>query len=199
MSADGAQGAPREVRLWDVGTRGFHWALVICFTASWILGEFGPSIMTLHFYSGYAICALLAFRLVWGVVGPRPARFASFVAGPGRVLTYMATIGRRAPSHWPGHNPLGGISVVALLVLLVAQVATGLVSDPEDYINVGPLAEWVPIGIRRSATAWHETIAWALLGLVALHVAVIAFYRVWKGEDLIGPMIHGRKKVVPRD
>ncbi|GMG83707.1 cytochrome b/b6 domain-containing protein [Paralimibaculum aggregatum] len=186
-----------ETRLWDLPTRLFHWALVVLVATSWGLGEFGPDIMTLHFWSGYAICGLLAFRLVWGLVGPRPARFASFLYGPRKVLAYAAGLSRRQPSRWPGHNPLGGWAVAALLLLLVAQVATGLVADPEDFVNVGPFASAVGADLSRTATALHETLSSLILLMVALHVGVILFYRHWKREDLIGPMIHGRKAVDP--
>jgi cytochrome b len=194
-SADPGAGETARVRLWDPGVRLFHWALTAAFATSWLLGEFGPAIMTWHFWSGYVIAGLLAFRLVWGLAGPRPARFASFLYGPRRVARYAAGVWRRQPSRWPGHNPLGGWAVAAMLVLLAAQVATGLVADPEDYINVGPLAGYVSIETSRTALAWHHRLSSILLGLVALHVAAIVFYRVWKREDLIGPMIHGRKRV----
>lgn len=198
-NAAGAQDAPVEKTVWDPLLRIFHWALVALFATSYLLGEFGPNIMTLHFWSGYAICALLAFRLIWGVVGPHPARFSHFVAGPGRVLSYARGVTARRPSYWPGHNPLGGWSVVAFLLLLSGQVMTGLLADPEDYVNVGPLAHLVDASWNRWASAWHETLGKMLLALIALHVGVILFYRFWKREDLIGPMIHGRKKVRPRD
>ena len=192
----GKAGSVEEVRIWDPLIRVFHWLLVVFFVASWVLGEFGPAIMTLHIYSGYMICGLLAFRLIWGLVGPRSARFASFLAGPVAVARYaISHIGRREPSLWPGHNPLGGWSVMDMLALLAVQVSTGLILDPEDYINVGPLAHLVDIEVSRTANAVHATNAFLLLAMVALHVAVIIYYRVWKREDLIGPMIHGRKRV----
>lgn len=193
----GGPASPVERRVWDPLLRIFHWALVAAFATSYLLGEFGPNIMTLHFWSGYVICGLLAFRLIWGLLGPRHARFSDFLAGPGRTLAYARSVPARRPSYWPGHNPLGGWSVIALLLLLAAQIVTGLLSDPEDYVNVGPLADLVSSDINRTATAWHEIIGSALLALVALHVGVILFYRYWKREDLIGPMIHGRKQVRP--
>jgi cytochrome b len=184
-----------QTRLWDIGTRVFHWALVLFFATSWILGEWGPAIMTLHFWSGYVIAGLLVFRLLWGVVGPRPARFTSFLRPPGEVLAYAKTMLRREPSDWPGHNPMGGWWVAACLVVLTLQVLTGLISDPEDYINVGPWASYVSDDMSRAATAWHETLSGVLLALIGLHIAVVAFYKVWKREDLIRPMINGVKRV----
>jgi cytochrome b len=202
MPQDGGSGGvtpPVERRIWDPLLRIFHWALVAAFATSFVLGEFGPNIMTLHFWSGYVICGLLAFRLIWGIFGSKHARFTDFIAGPGQVVRYMRHLPERSPSYWPGHNPLGGLAVIALLLLLVAQVTTGLLADPEDYINQGPLAHLVSADMNRAASAWHEIIGSVLLGLIALHVGVIVFYRIWKREDLIRPMITGRKKVRPRD
>jgi cytochrome b len=193
--SDRADAPEAEIRLWDILTRVFHWALVVFFATSWILGEWGPAIMTLHFWSGYIIAGLLAFRVLWGLVGPRPARFTSFLRPPGALLSYAGGLFRRSPSHWPGHNPMGGWWVAAVLLVLIAQVATGLIADPEDFINVGPLADMVSSDMSRWATAMHETLANVLLFLVALHLAAIAFYRIWKREDLVRPMIHGRKVV----
>ena len=186
---------PRQEKIWDPATRLFHWALVVAFTTSFVMGEFGPAIMTIHFWSGYVIIGLLCFRLVWGVFGPRPARFTSFVRGPRVILGYLGHAGARQPSHWPGHNPIGALSVLAMLALLAAQVTTGMLADPEDFVNVGPLAHLVDEAMNRKASVWHERIAYALLVLVVLHILVMLFYRFWKGEDLIGPMIHGRKWV----
>lgn len=187
-----------EVRIWDPLTRVFHWALVIAFATSYIMGEFGPNIMTIHFWSGYVVCGLLVFRVIWGLVGPRPVRFLSFIPRPGTAIAYARTVFKRKPSHWPGHNPLGGLSVIAILLLLIGQVVTGLLADPEDFVNVGPLAHLVDASWNRWASSWHEIFSSALLVLIILHVSVIVFYRVWKREDLVGPMIHGRKTVRKR-
>ena len=192
-----------EVALWDPALRLFHWLLAFCVTGAWVLGKFGSSFglmkMTLHFWFGYMVIALLAFRLVWGVIGPRPARFAHFVRGPGAVLAYAGTLPRRTPSYWFGHNPLGALSVLVMLAALIAQVATGLVADPEDYINIGPLAAQVSTATSRRATGMHDMLSTVILLLVVLHVAMILFYRFWKHEDLVRPMLNGRKLVRPRE
>ena len=184
-----------KVKLWDPALRLFHWALVLCVVTVWGLGKFGPAIMTLHFYFGYAICALLAFRLIWGFIGSPVARFRHFLFGPGPTIAYLAGLFRRAPSYWPGHNPVGALAAYALLGLLVAQVATGLVSDPDDFINVGPLAKYVSSDIASLAVRYHYLLGNLLLIMVGLHVAAILFYRLWKREDLITPMITGWKWV----
>ena len=114
-----------RIRLWDPAIRLFHWALVICVIAAWGLGEFGPDIMTLHFYFGYAVAALLAFRLVWGFIGPKVVRFSHFFYGPKTTMIYAAKMFERKPSYWRGHNPVGALAAFALLGILIAQVATG--------------------------------------------------------------------------
>ena len=185
----------REIRLWDPLLRGFHWLLAFFVIAAWGLGKFGPLNMTLHFWCGYVVAGLLVFRLLWGFVGPAPARFSHFLRGPRAIGGYMRHMFLREPSHRPGHNPLGALSVIAMLAVLAAQVSTGLVSDPDDYINIGPLASYVSSATRTKAVGWHDLGASLILILVLLHVAVILFYRFWKREDLIRPMLTGRKQV----
>ncbi|MDO5642779.1 MAG: cytochrome b/b6 domain-containing protein [Paracoccus sp. (in: a-proteobacteria)] len=185
-----------KVRLWDPLLRGFHWLLAVFVVAAWLLGKYGPSgNMTLHFWAGYMVTFLLAFRLVWGFVGPPPARFSHFLRGPGTVAGYARHMFMREPSYWPGHNPLGALSVIAMLALLAAQVLTGMMSEAENFVDVGPLASYVSAATRSSARSFHFFGADLLLIFVLLHVGVILFYRFWKREDLIGPMVHGRKEV----
>ena len=179
--------------IWDPLVRVFHWTLMICVVGAWILGEFGPDIMTLHFWLGYAVGGLLLIRLLWGFVGPRTARFANFVTGPGPVLRYAATLPKRKPSHTTGHNPLGGWAVVAMLVLLGLQVLTGLFVGTDDYVNMGPLSGYVSEDVNKLVLSWHKTFAPLILALIGLHVAAIWFYKIWKREDLITPMITGRR------
>lgn len=183
------------VRVWDPLLRIFHWSLTICVVAAWGLGKFGPDIMTLHFYFGYTVLGLLAFRLIWGFVGPEHARFKSFAYGPFSTLKYVFGMFRRRPSYWRGHNPLGGVFVFILLGVLLVHATTGLFVDPEDYVNTGPLAGYVGSDAARTALSWHDTLSWVVLGLVVLHVAAIGFYNKWKRENLVTPMITGRKTV----
>lgn len=196
--ADDPPAAPpgaESVYLWDPLLRGYHWLLAFLVAASWLLAHYGPTRMTLHFWSGYAILALLAFRLVWGFVGPRPARFVHFVKGPRAVWGYARGFFAREPSFWDGHNPMGALSVIAMLALLVAQVVTGMMSESENFIDAGPLAGSVSGATRKAAENWHETGGTLILILVLVHVAIILWYRFWKREDLIRPMITGWKLV----
>lgn len=189
---------PTSPQIWDPALRIFHWSLAIAVTAGWLLGKFGPLQMTVHFWMGYAVAALLLFRLVWGVIGPQNARFTTFVRGPGAVLRYLRTLPVRAggavTAPVTGHNPLGGWSVVAMLVVLALQVITGLTLDPEDYINTGPLAGYVSSDWNREALALHHTLGGILMVLVVLHVGAILFYRFWKKQDLVTPMVTGRSR-----
>lgn len=184
-----------KVKLWDPLLRGFHWLLAFLVISGWLLGKFGPAKMTLHFWAGYLVIGLLALRLIWGFVGPKPARFFHFIYGPRAIWNYARHMFERRPSYWPGHNPLGSLAVFALLGLLGLQAVTGLMIDPDDFINVGPLADDVSAATRKWAKSWHHTGSVLLLILVGLHVAMIGFYKRWKGENLLRPMITGWKWV----
>lgn len=200
VSAAPASGDLVRVRVWDPFLRAFHWLLAALVVANWLLGHFGPAKMTLHFWLGYAVLGLLAFRLVWGIVGPPAARFSGFITGPRRIWIYARGLFRREPSYVAGHNPMGAWSVVAMLGVLAAQAGAGLISDPDDFLNVGPLAHLVRPSTRSAAVGWHNLGGWVILALVAVHVGIILFYRFWKREDLVRPMITGWKLVRrPRD
>lgn len=186
---------PVRTKIWDPLLRGFHWLLAASVVTTWLLGKFGPAQMTLHFWLGYFIIGLLAFRLVWGFIGPETARFSHFVRGPGAILRYASGMFRREPSYFHGHNPLGALSVIAMLALLAAQATTGLYVDPEDYINVGPLADTVSSATRKTMLSLHHIMSSLIFVLVLLHVGIILFYRFWKRENLIEPMVTGWKEV----
>ena len=184
---------PTTVRVWDLPTRIFHWALAACVLGSlataWIPGV--P--VEWHARLGYAILALLAFRLVWGLVGGHWSRFASFLYSPGSTWSYLR--GRHHPDHLVGHNPLGALSVFAMLVVLAAQVATGLVSDDEIAFT-GPLNRYVASAKALAATWYHKAVGqWLVVALVALHLGAIAFYAVRRRENLVRPMLRGDKIV----
>ncbi len=180
--------------IWDVPARLFHWLLAALVITGWILGEFGPFIKTWHFYCGYAIGCLVVLRILRGLFGTPPHSFGSFIYGSRATLDYARSIFERAPSNWPGHNPLGGLSVIALLAVLAVQVSTGLFAD-DDILNKGPLAIYASTGLRSTLTAIHEINSKIILALVALHVGVVLFYLFWKRENLIKAMITGHKQV----
>lgn len=184
------------VRIWDLPTRLFHWALALSVVASFVTAKVGGGAMVWHFRLGFLALGLIVFRLVWGFVGGRWSRFRSFVRSPVTVWRYLR--GGSADAAGPGgqevgHNPLGGWSVLALLAVLGLQVATGLVAD-DEIANLGPLNRFVSTETALLATSWHRGVGEKLLiGLVLLHIAAIVFYRVRRGLDLTRPMWTGDK------
>ncbi len=185
--------ALHPTRVWDLPTRAFHWTLAACVVASVVSAKIGGNAMVWHFRFGYVVFTLLAFRLVWGVVGGRWSRFASFVYRPQTLLRYLR--GEHAPGDHldVGHNPLGAFSVFALLAVLAAQVGTGLFAD-DEISNTGPLIQFVSGQTSLLLTKWHKSFGqWLIIGLVALHIGAIVFYAVKKRQNLVGPMVTGDK------
>ena len=194
-----AQEARVAVRIWDLPTRLFHWALVVLVVASFVTGEFngfiGADALEWHKRSGLAILGLLLFRLLWGFVGGTHARFASFLRGPGEIGRYARQLAAGGGAEAAGHNPLGGWSVVALLVALAVQVGTGLFLVQEDFAFEAPLARHVSRAATQRLNEIHEVNFAVLATLVALHVAAVVFYAVVKRQNLVGAMISGRKRL----
>ncbi len=182
---------PRTVRVWDLPTRIFHWALVACLCGSVVTSQIGGNAMPWHFWFGYSIASLLLFRIVWGFVGGRWSRFASFFYSPATVVRYLS--GGKLPEHTVGHTPLGAGSVFAMLAFLVAQVGTGVFSDDEIAAS-GPMTKFVSDATVGIATHYHKGIGkYVLLGLVILHMAAIVFYLL-RRQNLLRPMIGGDKR-----
>ncbi len=183
----------RKVRVWDLPTRVFHWALVLGVLGLAISGTIGGNAMVWHFRFGYAVLTLLLFRIIWGLVGGRWSRFGAFIYTPQTVIAYLK--GRGKPEHSVGHNPLGAGSVFAMLALLLAQVSSGLFSD-DDIAFAGPLTRFVSNATVSLATNYHKNIGkWIILALVLLHIAAIVFY-LWRKHNLVGAMLHGDKELI---
>jgi cytochrome b len=162
-----------KVRVWDLPTRIFHWALVFCVIGLIVTGQVGGSAMDWHFRLGYTVLALLLFRLVWGLVGGHWSRFSSFLFSPASVIRYLR--GQTSVPYTTGHNPLGAGTVFAMLLFLLLQVGTGLVSD-DEIASSGPLTRFVSASLVSQATAYHKEVGKViLLVLIALHVAAILF------------------------
>jgi len=181
-------------QVWDVFLRLFHWLLVAAFCTSWLTAELGVEYREIHFYSGYTALGLIIFRLCWGVVGSAYARFGHFLRGPRAVVSYLRARLRQEPppETYPGHNPLGGFAVLALLVLMAAQAITGLFAD-DDILYTGPWREAVTSSTADEFTEWHHRLFDGLLVLVGLHVAAIGVYRLAFKEALVAPMLTGKK------
>lgn len=190
----------RPVRVWDVPTRLFHWALVGLVGYLWWTGENGP--MEYHMLTGYAVLALILWRLMYGLIGSTTARFTDFVKGPSAVIGYLKTAFGKggnagAKRYVLGHNPAGGWMVVLLLLLVLSQAGTGLFAN-DDIFSEGPLANLVSKSTSDALTGWHKNILFpALQILVGLHVLAALFYLFVKKENLIRAMVTGRKPVPP--
>ena len=179
----------RTLRIWDLPTRLFHWLLLLLVVASFVTGWVGGNLIEWHARAGIAITGLLAFRLVWGFVGSTYARFAHFVPGPGRLLAYV-----RGQWRGLGHNPVGALSVLALLSILIFQAVSGLVAN-DDIAFEGPLYNLVSKATSDSLSGLHRQNFWVIIALVSLHVLAIAFYVLVKKDNLVKPMITGVKEV----
>ncbi len=180
-----------RVRVWDLPTRLFHWSLATCLVGLVVSGEIGDEAFVWHFRLGYGVLSLLLFRLIWGVVGGRWSRFATFVVAPQTIWRYLQRHGSNGQS--VGHNPLGSLSVLAMLGFTLLQVATGLCSD-DEIATTGPAVKWIAeLWVQRS-TYYHAHIGkWVLVGLVVLHLAALAFYRVRRKQHLTIAMVSGDK------
>ena len=181
------------IRVWDLPTRLFHWTLALTIVGSVVSAKIGGNAMVWHFRFGFVVLALVTFRLLWGVVGGRWSRFASFIYAPATVLRYLR--GQAQPNEHldVGHSPLGSFSVFALLGFLALQVATGLVAD-DEIANIGPLNRFVSSATAAQASGWHKEYGqWILIALVVLHIAAILFYLFKKRQNLIRPMLIGDK------
>lgn len=179
------------LKVWDLPTRLFHWSLLTLIVASWWTSTENGD-MDLHMRCGYAVLALLLFRLIWGVLGSTTARFSNFVTSPRAVIGYIADMRKNEPSPQVGHNPAGGWMVLALLGMVLFISASGLFAN-DDMMSEGPLAHYVSKHFSDLATALHESSFYTLLALVAIHLAAIAFYLLVKKENLVRPMLTGIK------
>jgi cytochrome b len=181
-------------RVWDAPVRVFHGLLAGCLVAAWL--SRGARTIDVHAAAGYAMAGLVLFRIAWGFVGSGPARFRSFVTGPATTLRYLrGTFGGTAPEYL-SHNPAGGWSVLALLGLGLAVTFAGiaLLSAQHGY---GPLGGWLAAADGPALHRLHEVAAWALVALVALHLAGVMWGTLTQDQDLIGAMITGSKNHVP--
>lgn len=183
-----------KYRVWDLPTRAFHWALVLCLLTSWATAEAGYDYMQWHLYSGYTVLALLLYRLLWGFFGTHYARFTTFLKGPRSVFASARSLFSPHPHNDPGHSAVSGWAVVMLLSLVAVQAGTGLfVSD--DIFWMGPYNAVVSNDTAGTLAYIHHINFQALQAMVVLHLVVIAWYRLRKRENLVAPMVTGDKEL----
>lgn len=179
---------PKRQPVWDLPLRLFHWALAALVAGAMISGTIGGNALTWHMRAGYCILALLVFRILWGFWGSHHARFASFIRGPRAIVAYLR--GESPPA--AGHNPLGAISVVAMLFLLLAQAVLGLFAN-DDIFSEGPLYKLVSKETSDWLTSLHKRNVYLIATLVTAHVLAVAYHLIVKRDNLIKPMITGCK------
>ncbi|MEJ5991524.1 cytochrome b/b6 domain-containing protein [Ramlibacter sp. PS3R-8] len=182
-SASPAERRPLTL-VWDAPVRVFHWMAVLCFAVAWLSAE-SERWQLVHITAGYTLAGLVVFRILWGLVGTRHARFSDFVRGPRAVASYLRSLRGGQPQHHAGHNPAGAVAILGLLALALLAPLTGWASYQELA------GHWMG--------ELHEGIATAMLALVVVHVAAVVASSLLHGENLVGAMIHGRKAVSPRD
>ncbi len=183
-----------KVLVWDIPVRAFHWALVLLIGFSWLSGQMDW--MTWHLYSGYAVLTLVLFRVIWGFIGSTHARFSDFIYGPRAVIAYIKTLPSRTAARFAGHNPLGGISVVLIILCILVQTGTGLFAN-DDILTEGPLYKHVSKDLSDWLTTIHKYNINVLLTLIGVHVAAVLYYLFYKSENLIKPMFTGHKQLPP--
>jgi cytochrome b len=179
-----------KIAVWDLPTRLFHWTLVALIAFSWWTAEEGQ--LTLHLWSGIAVLTLIFFRLLWGIFGSSTARFANFVRGPAAVGDYL-----RGKWHGIGHSPLGAVSVVALLGLVLVQAGMGLFASDEDGLLIGPLSGFLSGSAAEEMAELHEDFFNVLLVFIGLHVAAVLFYWLARKQNLVGPLVSGKAALDP--
>lgn len=184
----------KSTRVWDLPTRLFHWALVVLIALQFATAEFGWLSMEWHYRFGWATIALIAFRIAWGFAGSQTSRFTDFVRGPATVVRYLKTQFETTPRPYLGHNPLGGWSVVAMLLSVLVQAVSGLFTS-DNIDEDGPFVDAVSGTTVRFATKLHHLGETVLLVLIALHIGAVLLHWALKHDNLIVPMITGRKRV----
>lgn len=180
----------QTLKVWDWPTRLFHWLLVITVTAALLSGWLGGKWIDWHAFFGLSVAGLLAFRLAWGFLGSTYARFSAILCAPLQCPAYL-----RGQWHGAGHNPLGSLSVLAILAILIFQVVTGLFAT-DDISFSGPLYKLIGSSTSATVSTWHRLGMWVVLAIIALHLLAIGWYTFVKRQPLVKAMITG---VMPRE
>ena len=182
----------QKVLVWDIPTRVFHWLLVSSLLAQYATAEWLENAIQWHFYIGYFTLFLVIFRILWGFVGTQYARFSSFVTGPRKVIRYLKTLFDKDSMPSIGHNPLGGWFVVIMLVLVAVQAISGLFMTDDIFLDgpYRPLADEKTLALMNSL---HHLAFDILLYVIALHIAAVFFYSIYKKQKLVPAMLHGKK------
>ncbi len=186
------------VRVWDLPIRFFHWSLMLSILCLFITAQLGGNWMEWHMRFGYVTLGLVTFRIVWGFIGSYHARFVNFVRGPGTVIGYLKGLINNDAPHFLGHNPMGALSVIALLGSVLFQAVTGLFAN-DDILLEGPYVSMVSKSTSDLLTKLHHLNSDLMMILIGVHLAAIAFYFFKKKENLVKAMVTGEKPVSEGD
>jgi len=184
----------RAIIVWDLPTRIFHWSLVLLVAMSYTTAKL--NLMHCHAVTGEAALSLIIFRFLWGACGSETARFRNFLTGPKRVISHLRRLFQSSPQPLLGHTPSGGWAVLMMLTLLLCSTLSGLVIN-NDVARVGPLTPRLSALVANAAAPFHALLFDALAAMMTLHVIAVVTYAVLKKQDLVTPMISGRKWVPP--
>jgi len=187
--------ATKRARLvWDLPVRLFHWVLVIAVIGAFVTNRLGVAYFEYHLWCGYAVLVAVAFRFLWGFFGTRHALFVNFVRGPREIWRYGRALLRGREPVYAGHNPLGGLMVVALLAALGVQAGLGMFSNDEIF-NAGPFNTLLGTHLSQIVSSLHRRLFYGIAIAIALHVAAVLLHQLGRGEDLLRGMVTGRKRV----
>jgi cytochrome b len=186
-----------EVPVWDWPVRVVHWAMALLVAALITTGLIGNDALVWHMRCGETLLALVVFRVIWGFVGSPNARFSAFLRGPAAVLSYVRSVLRPPHQVYATHNPIGGWMVVALLLALLFQTGTGLFTN-DDILNEGPLVRLISKDLSDAISTLHRRGWWGVAVLASLHILAVVTYLVALGDNLVHPMVNGRKSLPPR-
>lgn len=178
--------------VWDLPLRVFHWLFALSIAASWATAEAGFEWMQVHFYLGYWMIGMVVFRVIWGFVGPRHARFANFLKGPSTLLRYLKSLKSGEHISTAGHNPAGGLMVIVMMAMVALQAGTGLFAN-DDIAWSGPYNPAVSGALAKQLTSLHHANFNWILAAIALHLLAIGFYWLGKKQNLVVPMLTGHK------
>jgi cytochrome b len=183
-------GPTKKIKVWDLPLRLFHWLLLVAVVTAYVAVK--TDNIEIHAKAGYCILALLIFRIVWGFIGGTHSRFLNFIKGPGSILDYLR---RPHDAGRVGHNPLGALSVLGLLGVLLVQAITGLFNHSDDFFFDGPLYKFISTEVFGKIADVHDAMEYVILALIGLHIVAILFYRFVKQDHLVKPMITGNKEI----
>lgn len=185
----------KEIEVWDLYVRVNHWLMVLLFSGLILTGKAEDDYMQWHFYMGYLLSALLMTRFLYGIFGAKAARFTQFIKGPIALYLYIKQVLAGSSPHYLGHNPLGALMVIALLVLMVCQTLSGLVNSDEVFWY-GPMYEWVSDDLQEWSADWHKLLPNVLLALVACHILAVLIHELALKERLVKAMLNGKKRLL---